>query len=118
MKARAELSVIAKTYDLILWFVPIIGRFPRSHRFVLGERLEGKLYGLLDTLIQAKYHSDRMALLEDANVALETLRFQVRLAKDLELLSLRRYEYVARHIDDIGREIGAWVRQQRIGKKA
>ncbi|HUV66763.1 MAG TPA: hypothetical protein VMW24_22940 [Sedimentisphaerales bacterium] len=28
MKASEELSVITKAYDLILWFVPIIGRFP------------------------------------------------------------------------------------------
>ena len=54
MKAGPELSVITKTYDLILWFVPIIGRVPRAHRFVLGERMERTLYDILESLLRAK----------------------------------------------------------------
>ena len=111
-KASAELSVITKAYDLVLWFVPIIGRFPRSHRFVLGERIEHNLYNLLDTLLRAKYQRNRRALLADANIALEILRFQCRLSKDLELMNAQRYGYVAGLIDDIGREVGGWMKKQ------
>lgn len=35
-----ELNVITKTYDLILWSCNHTGKFPRNHRFVLGERIE------------------------------------------------------------------------------
>jgi len=58
--------VITKTYDLILWSCNHTSRFPRSHRFVLGERMERNLYGLLETLIAAKYTKNRQRLLEDA----------------------------------------------------
>ena len=44
MKNKEELVVITKTYDLILWSCNHTGRFPRQHRFVLGERLERKRY--------------------------------------------------------------------------
>ena len=54
MKKNAELVVITKTYDLILWSCNHTGRFPRQHRFVLGERLERNLYDLLETLIAKK----------------------------------------------------------------
>jgi hypothetical protein len=40
MKKQEELVIITKTYDLILWSCNHTGRFPRQHRFVLGERLE------------------------------------------------------------------------------
>jgi hypothetical protein len=43
-----ELEVITKTYDLILWSVHHTSRFPRNHRFVLGERMERRLYELLE----------------------------------------------------------------------
>ena len=36
--AAVELTVITKTYDLILWSCHHTGKFPRNHRFVLGER--------------------------------------------------------------------------------
>ncbi len=57
----AELVVIVKTYDLILWSCQHIGKFPRNHRFVLGERMERLLYDILETLIAAKYTSDNKA---------------------------------------------------------
>jgi hypothetical protein len=63
-KATEELIVITKTYDLILWSCRHTARFPRNHRFVLGERIERKLYDLLETLIRAKYNRDRRELLE------------------------------------------------------
>jgi hypothetical protein len=51
MAKSDELVVITKTYDLILWSCQHTSRFPRQHRFVLGERLERTLYDLLETLI-------------------------------------------------------------------
>ena len=78
-----ELVVITKTYDLILWSCRHTGKFPRNHRFVLGERIERNLYDLLETLIRAKYTRQRRELLEHTNLLLEILRFQMRLARAL-----------------------------------
>ncbi len=64
MQKTEELVVITKTYDLILWSCNHTSRFPRQHRFVLGERLERNLYDLLETLIRAKYQRERASLLE------------------------------------------------------
>ena len=91
MKRGEEMVVITKTYDLILWSCNHTGRFPRNHRFVLGERIERNLYDLLATLIEAKYSRQRQELLQDVNLKLEILRFQLRLAKDLECLKANSY---------------------------
>lgn len=88
-KPTEELVIITKTYDFILWSCNHTGKFPRNHRFVLGERIERNLYELLETLIQAKYSRQRQPLLEKANLMLEILRFRIRLAKDLQCLKLR-----------------------------
>lgn len=63
-KSREELTVITKTYELILWSCNHTARFPRNHRFVLGERIERNLYDLLETLIQAIYSRERTPLLQ------------------------------------------------------
>ena len=118
MKKNEELTVIAKTYDLILWSCNHTSRFPRNHRFVLGERIERNLYNLLETLIRAKYTKQRQRLLEDANLALEILRFQMRLAKDLHCLKVESYGFAARSIDEIGRLIGGWLRSRPEGTEA
>jgi hypothetical protein len=110
MAKEQELIVIKKTYDLILWSCHHTGRFPRSHRFVLGERIERNLYDLLETLIKARYTRNRQALLEQANLTLEILRFQMRLTKDLQCLKTNSYAFAARAVDEIGRPVGGWLR--------
>jgi len=112
MKKAEELTIITKTYDLILWSCNHTSRFPRNHRFVLGERIERNLYSLLETLIQAKYTKNRQRLLEQANLTLEILRFQMRLAKDLQCLKVESYGFAAKSMDEIGRLVGGWLRSQ------
>jgi hypothetical protein len=105
-----ELVVITKTYDLILWSCHHTGKFPRNYRFVLGERIERNLYDLLETLIRAKYTRQRQPLLEQANLTLEILRFQMRLAKDLQCLKVESYGFAAKAIDEIGKLVGGWLK--------
>jgi len=113
MKKTEELVIITKTYDLILWSCNHTSRFPRQHRFVLGERLERTLYDLLETLIQAKYSRERTPLLNTANLKLEILRFQIRLAKDLQCLQIKSYGFAAKQIEEIGRLVGGWLKSKK-----
>ena len=87
-KTADELVVITRTYDFILWSCNHVSKFPRNHRFVLGERIECRLYDLLETLIEAKYSRLKTRLLQKANLQLEILRFQMRLARDLQCLNV------------------------------
>ena len=47
-----ERIVITKTHDFILWSCNHSVKFPRNHRFVLGENIDRILYNLLETVIQ------------------------------------------------------------------
>jgi len=112
-KEQVELTVITKAYDLILWSCNHTGKFPRNHRFVLGERIERNLYDLLELLIRAKYSRQRHPLLEQANLVLEILRFQMRLAKDLQCLKVDSYGFAAKAIDEIGKLVGGWLKSSK-----
>jgi hypothetical protein len=109
-KRAEELVVITKTYDFILWSCHHTAKFPRNHRFVLGERIERNLYDLLEILIRAKYSRQRQELLVQANLVLEILRFQMRFAKDLQCLKVESYGFAARAIDEIGKLVGGWLK--------
>ncbi len=108
-----ELSIIQKTYDLIKWYVPILNRLPKTHKFLLGDRIINGLYELLEGLIKARYAKQKLAQLELLNTQLDILRYQTRLLHDFQLISVKRYEYVIKSINDIGFELGGWIKQQR-----
>jgi hypothetical protein len=108
-----ELPIIQKVYDLIKWYVPILQRLPRDHRFTIGDRMIIGLYALLDALIQARYTRDKLSRLQAINASLDILRYQTRLLFDFELVEARRYEYASALINDIGTDLGGWMNQQK-----
>ena len=108
-----ELPIVQKTYDLIKWYVPILNRLPRDHRFQLGDRMVAGLYELLESLLQARYQRDKLSQLQAINSKLDILRYQTRLLLDFDLLSHQRYQYVGQQINAIGIDLGGWIKQQQ-----
>lgn len=111
--ASFDLPVIQKTYDLVKWYIPILNRLPRDHRFTLGERMVNGLYDLLEGLIMARYSRHKLEQLEQLNHRLDLLRHQTRLLLDFNLMQTERYEYVGKLMTEIGTELGGWIKQQR-----
>jgi len=113
----ANPQIIAKVYDLLLYLIPQVSKFPRSERYLLGERLETAAFDILEILLEASYSREKAQLLQRVNVKLEHARHYVRMCKDLRLMSLHRYEVVSKMMNEIGVQLGGWIRQQR-GKDA
>ena len=107
-----EVSAVTKTYDFVLWLLPHIAGFSRQHRFTLGDRMEEGALEILELLVEASYTRDKRDLLRRANMRLERLRYLIRLAKDLKLLSISQYEFAARALLAVGAEVGGWAKQQ------
>ena len=107
-----ELAVITRTYDFLLWLIPTTGRFPRNQRYLLGERLENLMLDILACLIEARYTKEKAGLLRSCNLKLEQFRYLLRLSKDLKLVDMRRYEFAAGRVDEIGRQAGGWLKHE------
>ena len=105
-----ELTVITKAYDLMREMTRRVAKLPRDYKFVLGDRILSNVYELFDMLIEAKFTRDKLPLLDRANLRLERMRFQVRLAHDEKLIGPNQYEVAARLIDEVGRLVGGWRR--------
>jgi hypothetical protein len=95
-------------YRFLLWLVPTVEKFPRSQKFLLGDRIQTTALDVLERLVEATYTRARGPMLTAANLGIEKLRILFRLSLDLKLLDMRRYEHAARSLDEIGRMIGGW----------
>ena len=97
-------------YRFVVWLAAAIEKFPKSHKFTIGERIETTALDVLEALIEAIYTRERIQHLRSANLGIEKLRFLLRLAADLKLLDRRRYEHAPRTLDETGRLIGGWMK--------
>lgn len=105
-------NAITKTYDLLKWLLPTISRFPKDKRYTLGQRIENKLLDILELLLEANYSRIKLELLKKANLQLESFRYLTRLSYDLLFINLKRYEFISRETNEIGKLIGGWIKQQ------
>lgn len=67
---------------------------------------------MLEELIDAAYSKDKSAALTRANRRLEVVRHLWRLCHELKVVPMRRYEHGARLMDDMGRQVGGWLRSR------
>ena len=52
-RARTTGAALESHYRFILWLVPTLERFPRSQRFLLGDRIQGTALDVLERLVEA-----------------------------------------------------------------
>jgi len=111
--SRGELPIIQATMDLIQWFVPLLNRLPRDHRFALGDRLVQGLYDLLEGLVTARSNRAKLPLLEPLPSRLDLLRLQTPLLQASHLIAVGRSEHASRLLDGVGPQHSGWLGQQR-----
>ena len=109
---RPQSPIFIKTFDYVLWLIPLTLKFPRSQRFLLAERL-GKLAldfydQILEAVMEPEIQADR---LRQADRTLTKMRLYARLSYDVRCISLRQLEHNARRLDEIGRLLGGWRRK-------
>lgn len=107
---------LEKCYQFLLWLVPAVEKFPKSQKFLLGDRIQNLALDVQENLIEATYSKNPVPHLAAANLRLEKLRYLFRLALDLKHLDPRRYEFAARALDEIGRMVGGWMKAQHAEK--
>lgn len=105
-----EVDAITKLYDLILWIIPKLAKYPRTQKFLLADRIESLMLDVLELLIDAAYSKNKNVPLRSANLKLEKLRYLIRLSKDLKFINIKSYEFTARSIDAVGNSIGGWLK--------
>ncbi len=98
--SRRTGPAIEAHFQFILWLTQTVDKFPRSQRFILGDRIQTTALDVLEDLIEATYTRDRRGHLARANLGIEKMRYFCRIAVELHYLDKRRYEYAhtTRHL--------------------
>jgi hypothetical protein len=52
-------AAIEAHYQFLAWLVPTIEKFPKSHKFTIGDRIEMIALEVLEALIEATYTKER-----------------------------------------------------------
>lgn len=106
-----DLILYQKIYDFILWFFPIINKFPKQQRFVLGQQIENQLVEMIKTVACANREREKLKYIQQASIQLDIARMLIRLAKDMRFISIRQYELAAERMNEVGRLLTGWTKK-------
>jgi hypothetical protein len=92
--------------------MPILNRFPKNQRFVLAQQIQNALLDAAKLITRANIEHDKRSTLIELDIVLDQARLLIRIAHDLNLLSHRHYGHMAMRLNEIGRLLGGWRKQQ------
>ena len=103
LKKSSELYKIFHTYRKLV---------PKAVRFTIYNSCEALLLEVIKCFLEAGYTNkgNKLDILERASVKLNTLRFLIRLMKEIKVFDLKKYTTLQEMIDEIGRMLGGWIR--------
>ncbi len=99
-------------YDFTKWLLNKTEKFPKSVRFTFSGRVDNLALDTIEGIIEARYSKDKKASLRRIDLNMEKLRVLLRMCHDMEHLDHKGYEYASRKINEAGKMVGGWRKQQ------
>jgi len=110
-----ELTIYQKHYDLMLYAIPLINKYPKSQRYVIGQQTMNLMLDIARSIMQANREKGkyRLRTLWQIDGKLDEFRLLIRLAKDLHMLPVKQYGLMSERSAEVGRLLGGWIRQTK-----
>lgn len=103
-----QLIIFQKLYDLFVYTHRLVAKFPKSQRFLISNYLLQVNIEMIRLTIVANSKPDRQEEQKQISTNLDLFRIYTRLAKDINFISIKKYELMMEKINEIGRLLTAW----------
>jgi len=113
MERMEKLHIFKRLFDFSKWLLNHTGKFPRSHRFSVAVKMENDVLKMLELITKANMRRQKMKLLIEADEKLLYLKIMARFSYEMRFINLKSYEYCANELVEIGKMLGAWMKQQK-----
>ena len=103
-----ELPVYRDTYQLILKIFECTGHFPKEYKYSLGQDMKRDALQLVRSIYRANKSVDKKVYLENFLDEFELLKLEVRLCRDLKVMSIKQQAELSQLMDSIGKQVTGW----------
>lgn len=108
-QAGPELLVLERWEEFCGWLLAHTGRWPKSARFTLCQRVQNHALDVVELLVVARWEPRvRKRSLRRANLLLERMRHLFRLARGANVMPRASFESAMLGLDETGRMLGGW----------
>jgi len=107
---RPYAMLLAKIEEVETYTHTVLQQYPRIECYALCADIRSALASIqrLSVVAWKRYH--KKTTLQDLDVEVEVLRMWIRKSLRLHYITPNRYEVWTRHVNEIGKMIGGWLR--------
>lgn len=106
----SALIIEEKCREMMMYGYNALKQFPKHEKHVLGAEVRRSMLQLQRLILTALKRYHKKTTLTELDIELAILKRQVRLAKDLRYIDLKKYQIWAGQLVEIGKMIGGWIR--------
>ncbi|MCL2804437.1 MAG: four helix bundle protein [Treponema sp.] len=108
-----DLPVFNDTYKFTLKIFELTKNFSREYKFTLGQDMKRDCITLVRSIYRANKNKEREVYLEQFLDEFEVLKLEIRLCKDLHLITVKQQAQLVLFMDKIGKQITGWRNASR-----
>ncbi len=108
-----DLPVFKDVYKLIIKLFEYTKDFPREYKYTLGQDIKRDGIQLVRSIYRANKEKDKRAYLESFLDDFEILKLEIRICRDMKILSLKKQAELSLLMDSIGKQITGWRNAQK-----
>ena len=118
MSTYNELQIYKIAYDLAMHTFTFTEKMKRSFKYTIGEKLNVNVVELLLCIYKANSRKEeRYAQLQSGREHIEEIRLLLRLSKDLQLITVKRFVVLNEMIESVSKQIYGWQQSVSYQKK-
>jgi len=108
-----ELPVYKATYDLLLEMFSFTKDFSKEYKYSVGESLKKETIELITLIYRANSRHNKQSTLQTAREHIEVIRLLIRLMKDMQQISLKRFVQVNKQVENVSKQLTGWQKNQK-----
>ena len=108
MQLHGDLPVYKASYDLLLEIFRFTKEFSKEYKYTIGESLRKETIELLTLIFRANTRTDKQTVLQEARERIEVIRLYIRLMKDLQQISVKRFVQVNEKVEGVSKQVTGW----------
>jgi len=108
-----ELPVYKASYDLLVEIFQFTKNFNREFKYTIGESLKKETIELITLIYRANSRKDKFQVLQEARERIEVIRLFIRLLNDLKQISLKKFVFINKQIENVSRQLTGWQKKMK-----
>ena len=121
---KGEAGMNRKFMEMIKLLNIYLNHFPKFEKYALANNIRNTAYELYDLITECNKRYFKKTTITNLDIVHQKLRMQIYLANELGYFAFingkkeesnpeQKYMAIERHIDELGRMIGVWIKKEK-----